>query len=183
MWCLERNVHIQARSTEQHSRQGIQINEGLIRLETESSDFCHNQQTLWTTGSGSICVQTHQPVPTSLQLAARSIRRGRRYHPTGLVKVKGFANPPWNLIPRVLNQVQYQEADIVLVTGSLWKAQPWYALLLSMLQVDWPRPLPYQREMSLFYIHSWSHGAYQGGLKNQGLSDQATSLIAESWRT
>ena len=56
--------------------------------------------------------------------------------------VKGFANPPWNLVPRVLNQVQTQEADIVLVTP-LWKAQPWYALLLSML-VDWPCPLPQQ---------------------------------------
>ncbi len=58
---------------------------------------------------------------------------------------RGFTNPPWNLIPRVLNQVQSQEADLVLV-APLWKAQPWYAVLLSML-VDWPRPLP-QQELS-----------------------------------
>ena len=56
--------------------------------------------------------------------------------------VKGFANPPWSLIPRVLNQVQTEEADLILVTP-LWKAQPWYALLLSML-VDWPSSLPQQ---------------------------------------
>ena len=56
--------------------------------------------------------------------------------------MKGFANPPWNLISRVLMKTQTQGADVILV-APVWKAQPWYALLLSML-VDWPHLLPKQ---------------------------------------
>jgi hypothetical protein len=55
---------------------------------------------------------------------------------------KGFANPPWNLISRVLTKTQSQGTGIILV-APVWKAQPWYPLLLSML-VDWPRLLPKQ---------------------------------------
>ena len=56
--------------------------------------------------------------------------------------VKGFANPPWNLIQRVLTKAQNQGAVVILVTP-VWKSQPWYPLLLSLL-VDWPRLLPKQ---------------------------------------
>ena len=57
-------------------------------------------------------------------------------------QLRGFANPPWNQIPRVLTKNQTQGVNVTLV-APVWKAQPWYALLLSML-VDWPRPLPQQ---------------------------------------
>ena len=52
-------------------------------------------------------------------------------------RIKGFANPPWVLVGRVLAQVRAQRATIVLV-APVWKAQPWYADLLHML-VDHPR--------------------------------------------
>ena len=55
---------------------------------------------------------------------------------------KGFANPPWNLIPRVLMKTQMQGADVMV--APVWKTQPWYPLLLS-LTVDWPRLLPKQK--------------------------------------
>ena len=58
------------------------------------------------------------------------------------VGMKVYANPPWNLISRVLAKTQTQGADLTLVAPE-WKAQPWYAVLLSML-VDWPRLLPAQ---------------------------------------
>ena len=54
--------------------------------------------------------------------------------------VKGFANPPWNLVQRVLTKTQNQGAEVILV-APVWKSQPWYPLLLSLL-VDWPRLLP-----------------------------------------
>ena len=41
--------------------------------------------------------------------------------PTELVKGEGIAYPPWSLIPRVLNQAETQEVDLLLVTP-LWKA-------------------------------------------------------------
>ena len=58
------------------------------------------------------------------------------------VGMKAYANPPWNLISRILAKTQTQGADLTLV-APVWKAQPWYAVLLSML-VDWPRLLPAQ---------------------------------------
>ena len=46
--------------------------------------------------------------------------------------VRGFANPPWNLIGKVLSTVEKQEAEVVLV-APIWPSQPWYPKLLSLL--------------------------------------------------
>ena len=82
-------------------------------------------------------MQTNQPVPSLLQLAAREATDAFLQDWT---MVKGFANPPWNLIPRVLVKAQCQGADLILV-APVWKTQPWYPFLLSIL-VDWPRLYP-----------------------------------------
>ena len=37
---------------------------------------------------------------------------------------KGYAFPPFNLIPAVLNKMSQDKADIVLV-APIWPAQPW----------------------------------------------------------
>ena len=52
----------------------------------------------------------------------------------------GFANPPWCLMGRVLSQVMEQEAQIILV-APVWKGQPWYPVLLSLLW-EYPRRIP-----------------------------------------
>ena len=57
--------------------------------------------------------------------------------------LKGFANPPWNLIARVLAKTQSQRARIVLI-APVWKAQPWYPCLILAMLVDLPRLLPHQ---------------------------------------
>ena len=46
--------------------------------------------------------------------------------------VKGYANPPWNLIGRVLAKVEQQKAGLILV-APIWPSQPWYPRLLSLL--------------------------------------------------
>ena len=46
-------------------------------------------------------------------------------------QMKGYANPPWNLIGKVLSQVRSQQTTLVIVTP-LWKSQPWYPALLGM---------------------------------------------------
>ena len=43
-----------------------------------------------------------------------------------------YANPPWNLVGRVLAKAREQEATLVLV-APIWPAQTWYPLLLSLL--------------------------------------------------
>ena len=47
-------------------------------------------------------------------------------------KRKAYANPPWNLIGRVLAQCRRQQAELVLIAPT-WKDQPWYPTLLEMV--------------------------------------------------
>ena len=54
--------------------------------------------------------------------------------------VKGYANPPWCLVGKVLNQARTQQAQVILV-APIWKGQPWYPVLMEMLW-DFPRLLP-----------------------------------------
>ena len=58
---------------------------------------------------------------------------------------KVFANPPWNLIGRVLTKVEEQAADLVLV-APVWPSQPWYPKLLNLL-VSVPLGIPPGREV------------------------------------
>ena len=50
--------------------------------------------------------------------------------------VRGYANPPWCLIGRVLSKIKAQEAQVILV-APVWKGQVWYPVLLEMLR-DYP---------------------------------------------
>ena len=45
--------------------------------------------------------------------------------------LKGFVNPPWNLLGRVLTQTQARQARLILIIP-VWKTQPWYPTLLAM---------------------------------------------------
>ncbi len=55
-------------------------------------------------------------------------------------QLRGYANPPWNLIGKILSQACRQQAELVLVAPA-WRAQPWYPILLKML-VDFPLLIP-----------------------------------------
>ena len=88
MWCLERNIHIAAVHLpgvlNTISRHRVPGNAGQDRLEIEPCDIPGNQQPLWTSSHGPICIQTVHPVPTLLQLAARSLCTGNRCLSPGL---------------------------------------------------------------------------------------------------
>lgn len=47
-------------------------------------------------------------------------------------RVNGYANPPWNLVGRVLSKVESQGAELILI-APIWPSQPWYPRLLSLL--------------------------------------------------
>ena len=63
----------------------------------------------------------------------------------GNLQGRGYANPPWNLVGRVLNRVRQQQVTLVLV-APVWKSQPWYPILLDML-VDFPVLLPHRKDL------------------------------------
>ena len=61
-------------------------------------------------------------------------------------QLRGYANPPWCLVGRVLSKVESDQARVVLV-APVWRAQTWYPLLLRMLR-DYPRLLsPQEAQM------------------------------------
>ena len=44
--------------------------------------------------------------------------------------LRGYANPTWNLVGRVLAQAQQHKADLIPVTP-VWRAQSWYQTILQ----------------------------------------------------
>ena len=95
--------------------------------------------------------------------------------------MKGFANPPWNQIPKVLAKSQTQGASIVLI-APVWKSQPWYSRLQAML-VDLPRLLPRQVGVIAHITSAGRVEHLRKRFRDQQLSTQATELILKSWRT
>ena len=102
--------------------------------------------------------------------------------------IKGFANPPWVLVGRVLAQVRAQRAQIILV-APVWKAQPWYADLLHML-VDHPHLIHHTPLISkqvnvvpqepLPQLAIWHISGRDTPVNNY---QEATDLMLKSWRT
>ena len=61
--------------------------------------------------------------------------------------IRGYANPPWNLVGRTLSQIQSQQANVVLI-APVWKSQPWYPTLLLML-INYPRLITSDHQVML----------------------------------
>ena len=81
---------------------------------------------------------THQLC--ELETRPRSMGNGCLHPRLETVSRARYANPPWNLVGRVLAQVRDQEAQLVLV-APVWKSQVWYPTLLGMT-VQEPLLLP-----------------------------------------
>ena len=129
MWCLERNIHIQA----QHLP-GIMndVADRELRSMKDRSDWKLNRSIFLEIN------EIYGPLEVDL-FASRLTNQCRRYFSwrpdpfaeatdaflQDWTRVKGFTNPPGNLIPRVLMKAQCQGANINLVTP-VWKTQPWY---------------------------------------------------------
>ena len=140
MWCLERNVHI----TAQHLPGVLNsVADAESRKMMDRSDWKLNPVIFQRV------VDRYGPIEIDL-FASRLTTQCRRYFswrpdPSAEATdaflqdwsgLRGYANPPWSLIGRVLAQVRSQQARVTLLTP-VWKTQPWYPLLLEML-VDHP---------------------------------------------
>ena len=141
MWCLERNIHIQA-----------QYLPGVMNQVADMESRSMKDRSDWKLDRSVFLKINKRYGPVEVDLfATRLTNQCRRYFSwrpdpfadaflQDWTTVKDFANPPWNLVQRVLAKTQNQGAEVILV-APLWKSQPWYPLLLSLL-VDWPRLLP-----------------------------------------
>ena len=104
----------------------------------------HNSSVLLPRGQ-SFCNKTDLLTALFLQLETRSPKGRNRRLPPGLEASKGNANPPWNLIGRVLAKVKKQGANVILI-APVWPSQPWYPKLLGLLVSCPLRIDPHQEE-------------------------------------
>ena len=118
-----------------HSRQRVEDHERQVRLKTLSSDISQNQSEY----------VSWRPYPMAMTTDAFTM---------DWAQIRGYANPPWSFMGRVMAQTHKQQAELVLV-APVWKAQVWYPVLLDML-VDIPLLIS-QREDLIQPTHSESH--------------------------
>ena len=117
---------------EHHSRLGIEGVQRQQRVEDRpSNDFPLSQGVQ----NRPVCFSPSRPASPIRQLALTM----------DWAPFKGYAFPPFNLIPAVLNKVSQDKADIILV-APIWPAQSWWPLLLSLL-IEHPVLLPSSRHL------------------------------------
>ena len=128
MWCLERNIHIQA----QHLP-------GVLNQVADMESRSMRDRSDWKLDRRIFLEVNRRYGPLEVDLfASRLTNQCRCYfswRPDPFAEatdaflqdwriMRGFANPPWNLVPRVLRKAQSQEADVILI-APIWKTQPW----------------------------------------------------------
>ena len=145
-WCLERNIMISA----QHVPGKLNtIADSESRVFNDSSEWKIDPQTISPFLKGceidlfASRLSAQLPQYVSWRLDPEAV------HADALTMdwapFKGYAFPPFNLIPAVLHKVSQDKADIILV-APIWPAQPWWPLLLSLL-IEHPVLLPRSRHL------------------------------------
>ena len=191
MWCLERNIHI----TAQHLP-------GLLNTIADAESRTLRDRTDWKLNPVIFhkIDQLWGPLEVDL-FASRLSTQCQRYFswrpdPSAeatdaflqtWTHMRGYANPPWNLVGRTLSQIQAQQTDVVLI-APVWKSQPWYPTLLLML-IDFPsvnnnRQSGDVQSGPICDAPTASRMAYlRERYRGQCLSEEATDLMLKSWRT
>jgi len=188
MWCLERYIHI----TAQHLP-------GVLNTIANAESRSCKGRTDWKLNPVIFqrINQTFGPLETGL-FASRLTAQCPHYFSWRLdpyatatdaflqtwTDLKGYANPPWNLIGRVLVQVQRQQVRIVLV-APIWRGQPWFPVLLGIL-IDYPPGGCHQDRTDIQSEPNSDHASssrmahLRKRYRDQQLSDDATALLLNS---
>ena len=139
-WCLERNIMI---SAQQVPGKLNTIADSESRVFNDSSEWKIDPQTISPFLKGCKIDLFASRLSTQLPQYVSWRPDPEALHADALtmdwVPFKGYAFPPFNLIPAVLNKLSQDKADIILV-APIWPAQPWWPLLLSLLVEQPHRP-------------------------------------------
>ena len=137
LWCLDRNIIVQAT----HLAGVFSLCQ--CRLEALHRRFCPDQPTVWTTTNGPIWFQVDTLIPQLCELAPRP--RCNAFAQDWSQFKGAYANRPRNLIGKILSLVYGQHAQLVLIAPVL-VYRPWYPLLLEMV-MESPACLPSKRNL------------------------------------
>ena len=153
-------------------------------METGPSNLCQNQQALWSSGC---CFQTHQSVPTLLQLATRSICRGHRCLYAGLVSSEGVCQSPVEpgtpgAEPGTNSGGRHSPGNSLMEGPALVYSSPINAGGLATPPASTGAANTNGRGITK-PTTSGRMEHIRESFQSEGLSEQATNLIAKSWRT
>ena len=185
MWCLERNIHIQA----QHLP-GVmnQVADRESRTMRDKSDWNLDRASflriLWATRSGPICVSTDQSVPPLLQLATRSLCRGNRCVSPGLDGSERVWEPSMEFDPKSANKSAGSKSRCYtggsgMEDSTLVSTSPF---VVGRLATPSTKTIPPNR-VDTHDAPTSRVEHLRKNLKGQGLSEQASDLILKSWRS
>jgi len=170
-----------ARCAEHHSKHRVQRNAGQDRQEAERHDIPANQQLLWALGHGPVCVQAVHSMPTLLQLAARFLCSTFLQDWTAM---KCYANPPWNMVGRVLAQVQSPPSGVdsscLEVTTMVPNTSEHVARPSSANHIEPEETNQQGSHASSPSVNCMAH--LRDKFQSQNLSEEDTALILKSWR-
>ena len=191
MWCLERNIHI----TAQHLP-GIQntIADAESRAQMDRTDwklsppiFHKIQENFWSTGSGSLCDSSVCPVPTLLQLAARSICRSNRRISPSVDPHQGVCQPTMesdrpDTFSGPDSTSQHSAGSTSVEIPTMVSHTPIHVGGLSQTNNNRNRDNGQQGQLT--DAPTTSRMAYlRERYRGQQLSEEATELMLNSWRT
>ena len=131
-----------SRCAEHHSRRRVAGHERPLGLDAVSNNIPSDQPEAGTSGDGPVCQQANPPTP---DICPDPMAMTTDAFTMNWAELRAYANPPWNLIGRVLAQTRQQKAELVLV-APVWKAQVWYQVLQEML-VHIPLLIPPKRDL------------------------------------
>ena len=186
-WCIQRDIFVVAHHVPgkipQESRLFVENTDWMLDPSLIRPFLRHCQTDLFATRL------THQlptyiswrPDPKALHSDAFSLNWNR---------LKGYAFPPFNLIPGLLNKLVTDQTEIVLI-APIWQAQPWWPLLLQLL-VQQPFLLPVSTHLlidpldpqavHLMYPHLYL-GIFNMCYKAEGLPTGIANLLIAATRS
>ena len=129
MPCFEHQIHLHLPGKD-NARADTESRQ--LRLDVESNNFPTDNGKFSISGGQSFRNATDHPTPRFFSWRPDSLAEATDAFLQNWGLIKGYANPPWNLVGRVLSKVEEQAANLKLVV-SIWPSQLWYPKLLGLL--------------------------------------------------
>ena len=175
-----------ARSSECDSRYGISKDDGSVGLAIEPTYIQKDCQQVWSYRGGHVCLTPHNPVPSLLQLATRSLCSSNRCLSAGLVSNPGLCQS--TLVSDRTGSVQGTDGTVPNYLGGTNLEDTAMVCTVtsdvdSITMSDQPQS-DYFEQRSGGSHPSTSRVAYlRERYRDHELSEEATSLMLKSWRT
>ena len=136
MWYLQRDISLSAQYlpgkdntiADQESREMKDRSDWLLNREVFRKILCHFPHLNMDLFASRLTYQ----LPRFFSWRPDPVAEATDSFQQNWKSLSGYANPPWNLVGRVLAMVENQQSEVVLV-APIWPFQPWYPKLLSLL--------------------------------------------------